>query len=79
MAIRRAALRRERPSRGQYGPGEWVMVWKNRENKSGMGRTRMCDSSGSAKQGLLSTYEQPLESRARAYQTSQRCGSQNYS
>ena len=28
MAIRRAALRRDRPHRGAYEPGEWVMVWK---------------------------------------------------
>ena len=33
MAIRRAALRRDRPHRGAYEPGEWVMVWKSHLNK----------------------------------------------
>ena len=33
MALRRAALRRDRPHRGAYSPGEWVMVWKNNLNK----------------------------------------------
>ena len=33
MALRRAALRRDRPHRGAYSPGEWVMVWKNTINK----------------------------------------------
>lgn len=28
MAIRRAILRRERPHRGTYSPGEWVMYWR---------------------------------------------------
>eukprot|EP00435_Cladocopium_sp_Y103_P075582 s29_g60.t1 len=28
MALRRAALRRDRPHRGSYSEGEWVMVWK---------------------------------------------------
>eukprot|EP00435_Cladocopium_sp_Y103_P042518 s19_g11.t1 len=28
MSLRRAALRRERPHRGSYEAGEWVMVWK---------------------------------------------------
>jgi len=28
MALRRAALRRDRPHRGAYESGEWVMVWK---------------------------------------------------
>ena len=28
MSLRRAALRRDRPSRGAYEPGEWVMIWK---------------------------------------------------
>ena len=32
MAIRRAALRRSRPHRGDYLPGEWVMIWKLSEN-----------------------------------------------
>eukprot|EP00435_Cladocopium_sp_Y103_P069198 s167_g32.t2 len=31
MAIRRAALRRSRPDRGQYQPGEWVMIWRASE------------------------------------------------
>ena len=35
MAIRRAALRRERPHRGQYAPGEWVMIWRHTENSQG--------------------------------------------
>ena len=33
MALRRTALRRDRPHRGAYSSGEWVMVWKNRINK----------------------------------------------
>lgn len=28
MALRRAVLRRSRPSNGNYSPGEWVMVWR---------------------------------------------------
>lgn len=28
MAIRRAILRRDRPHRGYYAPGEWVMYWR---------------------------------------------------
>ena len=28
MSLRRAALRRDRPHRGAYEPGEWVMIWK---------------------------------------------------
>eukprot|EP00435_Cladocopium_sp_Y103_P006894 s1307_g2.t1 len=28
VALRRAALRRDRPHRGSYETGEWVMVWK---------------------------------------------------
>jgi hypothetical protein len=35
MAIRRAALRRERPHRGQYVPGEWVMIWRQKDNHHG--------------------------------------------
>ena len=35
MALRRAALRRERPHRGQYAAGEWVMVWKSSETQQG--------------------------------------------
>eukprot|EP00435_Cladocopium_sp_Y103_P016264 s1455_g4.t1 len=35
MAIRRAALRRSRPHRGQYMPGEWVMMWRSSANAKG--------------------------------------------
>ena len=35
MSIRRAALRRTRPDRGQYEPGEWVMYWRKSETKQG--------------------------------------------
>ena len=35
MSLRRAMLRRSRPPRGEYSAGEWVMVWKLRENKRG--------------------------------------------
>lgn len=28
MALRRACLRRSRPSRNMYSPGEWVMMWQ---------------------------------------------------
>ena len=33
MALRRAALRRDRPHRGAYESGEWVMVWKINNHK----------------------------------------------
>ena len=33
MSLRRAMLRRSRPTRGEYIPGEWVMVWRLKENK----------------------------------------------
>ena len=32
-AIRRALLRRTRPDRGKYYPGEWIMYWKQQLNK----------------------------------------------
>ena len=32
-ALRREALRRDRPHRGAYSPGKWVMVWKSSSNK----------------------------------------------
>ena len=34
-ALRRAALRRERPSRGFYNPGEWIMYWRAGETSKG--------------------------------------------
>ena len=34
MSLRRAALRRDRPGRAAYQPGEWVMVWRSSVNKS---------------------------------------------
>lgn len=34
-SIRRALLRRSRPSRGQYTPGEWIMVWRQSEPPKG--------------------------------------------
>ena len=34
-ALRRAALRRERPDRGMYLPGEWVMYWRSPETTKG--------------------------------------------
>jgi hypothetical protein len=34
-ALRRAALRRERPSRGFYNPGEWIMYWRSGEATKG--------------------------------------------
>ena len=34
-ALRRAALRRERPSRGFYNPGEWIMYWRSGETTKG--------------------------------------------
>lgn len=33
-ALRRALLRRNRPSRGEYQPGEWIMMWKTQGNQS---------------------------------------------
>ena len=35
MSLRRAALRRSRPDRGHYSPGEWVMYWRQSEVKQG--------------------------------------------
>ncbi len=32
-ALRRAVLRRNRPSRKQYTPGEWIMMWRNHLNQ----------------------------------------------
>ena len=34
-ALRRAMLARTRPHRGQYPPGEWVMLWKTMGNQKG--------------------------------------------
>ena len=34
-ALRRAMLSRTRPSRGQYVPGEWIMLWKTMGNQKG--------------------------------------------
>ena len=34
-AIRRAILRRTRPSRGHYNPGEWIMMWKKTDDPKG--------------------------------------------
>ena len=34
-ALRRAALRRNRPDRGNYQPGEWIMFWRSNENQKG--------------------------------------------
>ena len=36
-ALRRAMLRRTRPARDQYSPGEWVMYYKNASNIPGQG------------------------------------------
>ena len=33
--IRRASLRRSRPSRGSFSSGQWVMFWRNRVNSPG--------------------------------------------
>ena len=33
-ALRRALLRRNRPNRGEYQPGEWIMMWKTQGNQS---------------------------------------------
>jgi len=35
QTLRRALHGRSRPSRGQYAPGEWVMLWKQRGEASG--------------------------------------------
>ena len=32
MALRRACLRRSRPDRNAYHPGEWVMLWQPEQN-----------------------------------------------
>ena len=34
-ALRRAALRRDRPDRESYQPGEWIMFWRSNENQKG--------------------------------------------
>ena len=47
MAIRRAALRRNRPSRGQYEPGEWIMVWRaNATAKGWIGPAKVIQQDG---------------------------------
>ena len=33
-ALRRALLRRNRPNRGEYQPGEWIMMWKTQGNQN---------------------------------------------
>ena len=35
MALRRAMLRRNRPNRGNYIAGEWVMIWRQSEHQKG--------------------------------------------
>ena len=35
MALRRAMLRRNRPNRGNYVAGEWVMIWRQSEHQKG--------------------------------------------
>jgi hypothetical protein len=47
-AIRRAALRRNRPPRGQYVPGEWVMIWRaNTTSKGWIGPAKVIQQDGS--------------------------------
>ena len=48
MSLRRAALRRERPHRGSYEAGEWVMVWKVVSNQgSWYGPAKVIQQDGS--------------------------------
>jgi hypothetical protein len=35
MALRRACLRRTRPDRQSYSPGEWIMMWQPQKDSSG--------------------------------------------
>ena len=49
MAIRRAALRRERPYRGAYEIGEWVMVWRIVSNQgSWVGPAKVIQQDGTS-------------------------------
>eukprot|EP00435_Cladocopium_sp_Y103_P019412 s4226_g4.t1 len=49
MALRRAALRRDRPHRGAYEEGEWVMVWKVQNQKgSWVGPARVFKQDGNS-------------------------------
>ena len=46
-ALRRAALRRDRPDRGSYQPGEWIMFWRSNENQKGwMGPAKVIQQDG---------------------------------
>ena len=36
QTMRRAILQRSRPHRGQFGPGDWVMLWRRRGEADGM-------------------------------------------
>ena len=47
MSLRRAALRRDRPGRVAYQPGEWVMVWRSSTNQSSwVGPARVIQQDG---------------------------------
>ena len=35
QVLRRALTSRSRPTRGQYSPGDWVMLWKRRGEAEG--------------------------------------------
>ena len=49
MALRRAALRRERPHRGAYEIGEWVMVWRVVSNQgSWVGPAKVIQQDGTS-------------------------------
>eukprot|EP00435_Cladocopium_sp_Y103_P029607 s2915_g7.t1 len=63
MALRRAALRRDRPHRGAYEEGEWVMVWKVQKTKVGeniVWRAEL-EFSQSLLESVCNTAEKPTE------------------
>lgn len=71
-AIRRAALRRNRPPRGQYVPGEWVMIWRaNTTSKGWIGPAKVIQQDGS--HTLLPTHGKLDAGRTGTCTTSNSC------
>ena len=53
QACRRALLQRNRPNRGRYQPGDWVMMW--RENKRSIGPMKVIQQDGDVSGPYLGT------------------------
>eukprot|EP00435_Cladocopium_sp_Y103_P021628 s655_g5.t1 len=76
-ALRRAALRRERPDRGMYSPGEWVMYWRSSETSkgwrgpAGVIRARQSNPTGWTVFSVLFAHGQPGTICTRKHPTSQ--------